>query len=774
MAQPSRTSAVNAPQNKVINWSPQPGPQYSFFECPAFELLYGGAAGGGKSEALVFQSISLCIQHPSYRAILFRRTFPELEKSLIPRISAILTGFAHSRDGGKEWTFPNKSVLYLSHLQREEDKEKYKSAEFDYIGFDELTSFSETQYLYLFSRCRGTTTAPKMVRSASNSTGSGHAWVKHRFVQPEIDLLKVKGRVKYQYACGWQLPDGRVLGSFDEIPDNFNQGSTVFREEHYNVYEERKSGLTRSFLPALLWANQALIKSDPDYAKRLKALDKKTQDALLYGSWDILEGQFFAEWNPDFHVVQPFEIPPHWRKFVGIDYGFSAPFCAIWFAVDENGIVYLYRELYERRFTTEEQSSNIIELTKDEKIDWYACDPSMFAKQGTGESHAQVYQRHGVPVIPASNKRIPRWAMMHEYLKNNQIKVFDTCSNFIRTLPTLMHSRTNPDDLDSAQEDHACLSGDTLIDTSKGQFKIKELVGKQGFVHSLGGLERFSKVRKTRESASIVKLKFSDGRQIKCTPDHRFLTNDGWIRADGLVQGFHILIQSSIWTQQSSQKQSKNFKAADFIFAENIFKRKVYDFISLFSKRTVVRLQKAFTFTIKITTEVITHLATLNFSRLFSTFQNIKHQSNAKLPDNGCYLMSYHSRKLGMQLMKVLSGIVRMVKKLGKKESGILFLVRYAVKKERHHFRREQSSVVRLVTRELGENEDVYNMEVENTHCFSVEGGLLAHNCDAFSYGLITLRGYASSGPRPQSDNAPQWFRERIKPRQKLIQRISL
>lgn len=441
---------------------------------PVDELLYGGAAGGGKSEGLVILAIALCQQYPGYRAILFRRTFPEIEKSLVPRIAALIGGIAKSRNKGMEWTFPNKSVLYLGHLQREEDKEKHKSSEYDFIGFDELTSFTESQYTYLFSRCRGAKDFPRMIRSATNPTGIGHSWVKQRFIDIPRDekgnFIDVTdyAAVDFDFAYGWQV-NGNVYTNFTELPKGYEKGSAVFSQEEYTVYKDKKSGLTRAFLPALLWGNQHLLKSDPDYIKRLSALSPKQQDALLYGKWNIFEGQFFEEWDPDVHTCDPFTIPESWRRFVAIDYGYSAPFCALFGAIDNDGVLYIYRELYSSKLTTNQQAELILDsLDKNERIEWFAADPAMWQRQGTGESHSQIYSRYNLHLIASSNKRVPGWAIIHEYLHNKKIKFFRNCTNSIRTIPTLMHSKTNPEDLDTHQEDHAVDALRYLLLTLRG------------------------------------------------------------------------------------------------------------------------------------------------------------------------------------------------------------------------------------------------------------------------------------------------------------------
>lgn len=461
-------SRPKATDKRTINWNPQPGPQTAFFESPAFELLYGGAAGGGKSEALLFESIAMCIRYENYKAILFRRTYPELANSLVLRATSLLYGYAKSRDKGMRWEFPNGSVLYFSHLQREEDKEKHKSAEYDYIGFDELTSFTETQYTYLFSRCRGATQVPRKIRSATNPTGIGHAWVKRRFLQPSKEEAVPIGSVSYDFAYGW-LYRGHAYTSFNDLPDNYADGEPAFSEERYNVYKELKSGLTRAYIPALLWANAALIKGDPTYAKKVSALPEKQQQALLYGRWDVFEGQYFASFDPDVHVVKPFDIPDTWRKYRGIDYGYTAPFACVWIAVDHEGNLIVYRELYQAKMTPDEQARAVLMLTGDEKIEWTAADPSMFSRgTGYGESKADIYTRHGLDILASNNDRVAGWALLHQAFQNNTIKIFDSCPNLIRTIPLLTHSFRNVEDLNSDQEDHLIDSARYLLLTLKG------------------------------------------------------------------------------------------------------------------------------------------------------------------------------------------------------------------------------------------------------------------------------------------------------------------
>lgn len=449
-------------------WRPQRGSQLAFHEnITTFELLYGGAAGGGKSDSLLIECARF-VSTPGYRGIIFRRTFPELEKSLVPRAYEMFTGHAKPTNKGTEWRFPNGSVIYLSHMQREEDKEKHKSAEYDFAGFDELTSFSESQYVYIFSRVRGKNpTIVRRVRAATNPTGIGHGWVKKRFIDIDKETMKKFEIGEYEFARGWKVGP-KVYTSFNDLPDNFAIGEPVFADEKYFVYKDKKSGLTRAFIPALLWGNVRLIKADPGYIKRLRALPPSQQDALLYGKWDVFEGQFFSEWDPKVHVTEPITIPKEWHRFVGIDFGIGAPFCALWGATDPEGKVHIYRELYAKGMSPVEQAEQIKVLSGDERIDWFAADPSMFSRSGSGESVAQMYDRHGLSLIPSNNARQAGWALLHDLLMSKKLVIHKNCVNLIRTLPSLNHSRRNPDDLDTMQEDHAVDALRYLLLTLRG------------------------------------------------------------------------------------------------------------------------------------------------------------------------------------------------------------------------------------------------------------------------------------------------------------------
>ena len=162
--------------------------QAEFLACPSKEAFYGGAAGGGKSFALLMAALQYVV-YPQYSALLLRRTFPELSQrnGLMDIARQWLSGTdAKPSDQGRVWTFPSEATLAFGYLENENDKYRYQGSEYQFIGFDELSQFTDSQYTYLFSRLRRSVDnpVPERMRAASNPGGAGHQWVKERFVEP--------------------------------------------------------------------------------------------------------------------------------------------------------------------------------------------------------------------------------------------------------------------------------------------------------------------------------------------------------------------------------------------------------------------------------------------------------------------------------------------------------------------------------------------------------------------------------------------------------------
>ncbi len=379
--------------------------QADFINASANEVLFGGAAGGGKSYAQMIDALIYAIKYPKSRQLVLRRTYPELEKSLIRVAQAIYPREIFRYNASKySGEFTNGSRIDFGHCHAEDDVYKYQSAEYDVIRFDELTHFSEFMYRYLLSRVRGVNDFPKGVKSTTNPGGVGHAWVKARFID-------------------------------NSIPDEVNDG--------------------RIFLPARVSDNTFLMRSDPGYIDRLKALPKRERRALLNGDWDIFEGQYFTEWDREVHVVRPFEIPNTWRKYFTMDYGLDM-LAGYWIAVDGAENAYVYREVYESGLIISDAAKRIVSLDGSDTHAYFAPPDLWNRRQDTGKSAAQIFCENGVPVTRAENDRVQGWLALREWLaprkdefgnRTPRLRIFNTCTNLIRCLPALCISSVNPNDV---------------------------------------------------------------------------------------------------------------------------------------------------------------------------------------------------------------------------------------------------------------------------------------------------------------------------------------
>ena len=388
--------------------------QEQFINSQAFETLFGGAAGGGKSYGQLVDALLYALKYAKSKQIIFRRTFPDLEKSLIRVSLEFYPREAASYNSSKHiWTFKNGSIIDFGYIDSENDVYQYQSAEYDVIRFDELTHFTEYMYTYMISRCRGANPYPKHIKSSGNPGGVGHAWVKARFI------------------------DMGAPNQIHEIKLENGKKSTVI------------------FIPSLVQDNMFLLDNDPDYVSRLELLPEKERQALLYGDWDIFDGQFFTEFDRKIHVVEPFVIPKDWRIYRARDYGLDM--CAtLWIAMDYHMNCYAYKELYEPDLIVSEAARKINEMT-DEKIQIDYAPPDLWNRnKDTGKSTADIFAENGQYLTKADNNRVTGWLAVHEWLKiykdeqgqpNSKLKIFSNCVNLIRTLPALQHDEKNPNDV---------------------------------------------------------------------------------------------------------------------------------------------------------------------------------------------------------------------------------------------------------------------------------------------------------------------------------------
>lgn len=461
-----------------IEWKPLPK-QEKFLEIPdtVDEALFGGAAGPGKSELIVlFPILRGWFKHPNFKGIIFRRTFPQVREELVPRSRQYYepVGGRYNKSD-HQWTFPAYgSSISFGHAENDDDIRQYDTAQFQYIGFDELTSFTEFIYTYMFSRCRSKwDELPAVIRSATNPGNIGHGWVRERFIEP------------------YRINEETVV-----------QGGKLLRD--------KTTGSTRVYIHAKLEDNPYI--DTPQYRAKLANLsDEADRKAKLEGDWWTFTGQFFRSFRrepfPDEpenaqHVIPRIEIPIWWPRILSIDWGFSAMLWAGWFAIAPNRRVYLYREFAGKGLEVEDWSLEIKHLSEGEVISDLVLDWNCFESRGEDQTIAEQFRNFsGLTPRPADKgpgSRVSGALLLKEYLRwkplkkfdpepfsqemadylldtrglgaykeylnqysdqpvNDEIlpkfQIFECCPHIIKTIPLCVHAEKNPEDVEEFDGD---------------------------------------------------------------------------------------------------------------------------------------------------------------------------------------------------------------------------------------------------------------------------------------------------------------------------------
>jgi len=476
-------------KNNTI-WTPQEK-QAVFQSRGEYEALYGGAAGGGKSDALLTEALRQ-VHIPHYRGLILRKTYPQLSE-LIDRSRELYSKAypkATYNDSKHFWLFPSGAKIYFGAMQHTKDRINYQGKRYDFIAFDELTHFTWEEYSYMFSRNRPSGSGTRCyIRATTNPGGIGHGWVKERFITAAPPLTPIKTKIQIPG------PDGKIM-------------------------EMERS---RVFVPSTVFDNDALLKNDPNYLANLSLLPEKEKKALLYGDWDSFTGQVFSEWKNDpahyadrcyTHVISPFLIPKSWKIFRGFDFGYSRPFAVEWIAVDHDSRAYVIAELYGCtgtpnegvRFTPKEIAEKIKQFEKEHpnlkgrRIHGIA-DPAI-SKAETGESIADMFAKEGVFFDYGDNERLAGKMQFHYRLSFDgngipMMYVFNNCTHFIRTIPTLVYDETNVEDIDSSGEDHIydCVRYvlmENLINPSSNTFAGSKLEDPLNQWNISGGFDKYN------------------------------------------------------------------------------------------------------------------------------------------------------------------------------------------------------------------------------------------------------------------------------------------
>jgi hypothetical protein len=436
-ASPERIEVKKAQE---VIFQPNPGPQTDFLSAPEQEVLYGGAAGGGKSYAMLADPVRY-FNNPKARMLLVRRTTEELRelvavsKELYPRA---IPGIKFlERD--KTWVAPSGATLWLSYLDREDDVSRYQGQAYTWIGFDELTQWP-SPYAWDYMRTRLRTSKDSGLklyqRATTNPGGPGHQWVKKAFVDP--------------------APPGQAFWAKD-----LDTGKVITWPKGHSL--EGQPLLKRRFIPATLHDNPYLA-DDGMYEANLLSMPEHLRKQLLEGDWDISQGAAFPEFSRRLHVIEPFDIPNSWSKFRAADYGYGSHSGVLWFAVSPSEQLIVYRELYVSRVIATDLADMVLEREQGEKIRYGVLDSSLWHKRGdTGPSLAEQMILRGCRWRPADRSRgsrvagkneIHRRLQVDEFTEEPRLVVFNTCTNLITQLPSIPLDKNNPEDVDTKSEDH--------------------------------------------------------------------------------------------------------------------------------------------------------------------------------------------------------------------------------------------------------------------------------------------------------------------------------
>lgn len=415
----------------ALGYVPTPK-QQTFHEAPEFDVLFGGSAGGGKSRALTAHAIRECVRYPGLRVGAFRRSYPELKESLI----AELANLNYASALGATWNgteyelrFPNGSIIMFRYAESVKDASRRQGGQYQMLIFDERTLTPPDVVSFLESRLRsGRADIPVLgVRSSTNPGGPGHGAVKDRYIRPT------------------------------------NYGEKVVTDDR---------GRSVRFIPSKLSDNPHV---NPEYAADLQALPEKLRAAFLDGDWDVFAGMMFPELKRDRHVIEPITLPATWRRYNGIDWGYTAPWAVLWGAVDEDGRVWVYRELYQRQVGEAEQARRILAAeTEGESMAARYADDAMWATRGDAKPIASVYADEGVHLTQAgkgAGSRVNGWQRVHSYLAEApacahhraagwetcpRLHIFSTVTELYRELSNLPHAtKGDPEDADTTADDHA-------------------------------------------------------------------------------------------------------------------------------------------------------------------------------------------------------------------------------------------------------------------------------------------------------------------------------
>jgi phage terminase large subunit len=376
--------------------------------------FYGGAKGGGKSKGLRLIMILRRFLYPGSQGVIFRRTYPELEGNHIrPLMDEFPQLKPYYHESKKILTLPNGSTLQFCHCQSEKDIGLYQGREFHDLAIDEAGQWTESMFRTLQGSNRSSIPGIKArTICTGNPGGIGHKWLKRLF-----------------------------------IDRRFNERE---RPEDY------------AFIQALVDDNSALLENDPEYVRRLESEPNETlRKAYRYGDWDIFAGQYFSEIRREIHMIKPFEIPEHWNRFGSYDFGFNHPAAFGWFANDEDGNVYLYREFIKAQLRVDQFAQHINTFKDTSKLypvlaGWDCWAKKAVINGASPPTIAEEFQKHNILLTRANIDRVQGATHLRNYLawqnkadgrNKPRFFIFETCPVSFDCLTRMIHDPNNIEDV---------------------------------------------------------------------------------------------------------------------------------------------------------------------------------------------------------------------------------------------------------------------------------------------------------------------------------------
>lgn len=428
-----------------VAWAPQEGPQALLAKCPVYEIFYGGARGGGKTDGVLGKMGNKALRYGKrFNCVFFRRELPMLDDAIERSIEIYGKLGAKWKDRQKMHVFPGGGRLRFRPLERVADAEKYQGQNLTDVCIEEAGNYPDkAPIMRLHGALRSAHGVPAQMHLTGNPGGPGQGWLKERYVDP--------------------APKG-----FKVLSETFKWGG----KDHTRQ---------RVYIPSRVHDNPMLLRNDPNYIANLYMVGSTALvEAWLDGSWDAIEGQFFDGFSREKHVIPDMNLPHWWVRFRAFDWGYAAPFSVGWYAVSDGeplkhegraidiprGALVKYREWYGANASNEgarlanDQIAKGILVREAEEISYSVADPSIFSVSG-GPSIAEQMAKEGVLWRKADNRRIAKagplsgWDQVRRRLADRQLLFMESCVHTIRTFPQQQHSAINPEDLDTSGEDHA-------------------------------------------------------------------------------------------------------------------------------------------------------------------------------------------------------------------------------------------------------------------------------------------------------------------------------